>query len=81
MASTFTVDASVFLNAFNPYEAGHEESHRLLGHLQAQAWPVIVPTLLLPEVAAARLPTWRRSIACGAATRSTWPSPCALAAP
>jgi predicted nucleic acid-binding protein len=53
MASTFTVDASVFLNAFNPYEAGHEDSQRLLAHLQAQAWPIIVPTLLLPEVAAA----------------------------
>jgi predicted nucleic acid-binding protein len=47
------VDASVFLNAFNPYEAGHEDSHRLLTHLQEQAIPIIVPTLLLPEVAAA----------------------------
>ena len=51
MAKTYTVDASVFLNAFNPYEAGHEESHRLLA--QMQAIPIIVPTLLLPEVAAA----------------------------
>lgn len=47
----FTVDASVFLNAFNPYEAGHEESHRLLARLQAEAIPIVVPTLLLPEVA------------------------------
>jgi predicted nucleic acid-binding protein len=53
MASTYTVDASVFLNAFNPYEAGHEASHRLLAGLQEQAVPIIVPTLLLPEVAAA----------------------------
>jgi predicted nucleic acid-binding protein len=53
VASTYTVDASVFLNAFNPYEAGHEDSHRLLAHLQEQAVPIIVPTLLLPEVAAA----------------------------
>ena len=53
MASTYTVDASVFLNAFNPYEAGHEESHRLLARLQDEATPIIVPTLLLPEVAAA----------------------------
>ena len=53
MASTYTVDASVFLNAFNPYEAGHEESHRLLTRLQERATPIIVPTLLLPEVAAA----------------------------
>ena len=53
MASTYTVDASVFLNAFNPYEDGHEESHRLLARLQEEATPIIVPTLLLPEVAAA----------------------------
>jgi predicted nucleic acid-binding protein len=50
---TYTVDASVFMNAFNPYEAGHEDSHRLLAMLQEQATPIIVPTLLLPEVAAA----------------------------
>ena len=53
MASTYTVDASVFLNAFNPYEVGHEASHRFLACLQEQAVPIIVPTLLLPEVAAA----------------------------
>jgi predicted nucleic acid-binding protein len=53
VASTYTVDASVFLNAFNPYEAAHEDSHRLLARLQEQAVPIIVPTLLLPEVAAA----------------------------
>ena len=52
MADIYTVDASVFLNAFNPYEAGHEGSHRLLTLLQEQAAPIIVPTLLLPEVAA-----------------------------
>jgi predicted nucleic acid-binding protein len=53
VASVYTIDASVFLNAFNPYEAGHEESHRLLTQLQEQATPIIAPTLLLPEVAAA----------------------------
>ena len=53
MTSTYTVDASVFLNAFNPYEAGHGESHRFLARLQERAIPIIVPTLLLPEVAAA----------------------------
>jgi len=47
----FTVDASVFLNAFNPYEQGHEESHGLLTRLQTEAIPIVVPTLLLPEVA------------------------------
>jgi predicted nucleic acid-binding protein len=53
MTSTYTVDASVFLNGFNPYEPGHEESRRLLALLQERAAPVVVPTLLLPEVAAA----------------------------
>ena len=53
MADLYTIDASVFLNAFNPYEPGHEDSHRLLARLQEQAAPIIVPTLLLPEVAAA----------------------------
>ena len=53
MANLYTIDASVFLNAFNPYEAGHEDSHNLLARLQEQAVPIIVPTLLLPEVAAA----------------------------
>jgi predicted nucleic acid-binding protein len=53
VTSIYTVDASVFLNAFNPYEVGHEESHHLLARLQEQSAPIIAPTLLLPEVAAA----------------------------
>jgi predicted nucleic acid-binding protein len=53
MSSTFTVDASVFLNAFNPYEEGYQDSQCLLARMQAQALPIVVPTLLLPEVAAA----------------------------
>ncbi|MBN1134991.1 MAG: type II toxin-antitoxin system VapC family toxin [Anaerolineae bacterium] len=53
MASIYTVDASVFLNAFNPYEAGHEESYRLLARFQEEATPIVEPTLLLPETAAA----------------------------
>lgn len=53
MPGPFTVDASVFLNAFNPSETGHTDSHRFLGRLQARAIPTINPTLLLPEVSAA----------------------------
>ncbi len=49
----YTVDASVFLNGFNPYEAGHEESLRLLTRIRDEAVPIVAPTLLLPEVAAA----------------------------
>ena len=52
MARPYTLDASVFLNAFNPAEAGHADSNRLLALLQAQTFPLIVPTLVLPEVAA-----------------------------
>jgi len=51
--TTYTVDASVFLNAFNPYETGHAESRSLLARMQDQGVPIIVPTLLLPETAAA----------------------------
>jgi predicted nucleic acid-binding protein len=53
VARLYTIDASVFLNAFNPYGAAYEDSHRLLARLQQQATPIVVPTLLLPEVAAA----------------------------
>lgn len=52
MPAVYTIDASVFLNAFNPYEGGYEESHRLLARLQAGSVPIVVPALLLPEVAA-----------------------------
>jgi predicted nucleic acid-binding protein len=51
--TTYTIDASVFVNAFNSAEAGHTESRRLLAYLCDQAAPLIAPTLLLPEVAAA----------------------------
>ncbi|MCZ6677979.1 MAG: type II toxin-antitoxin system VapC family toxin [Candidatus Poribacteria bacterium] len=53
MDKIYTVDASVFLNAFNPYEVGHEVSHKLLAELQSRSIPIVVPTLLLPETAAA----------------------------
>ncbi|MBC7264112.1 MAG: type II toxin-antitoxin system VapC family toxin [Chloroflexi bacterium] len=53
MAATYTVDASVFLNAFNPREQGHEVSQNLLARMQENGTPIIVPTLLLPETAAA----------------------------
>lgn len=52
MGRPFIVDASVFLNAFNPSEAGHAESQRVLAWLQEKATPIIVPSLVLPEVAA-----------------------------
>ena len=53
MPGPFTIDASVFLNAFNPVESGSEISKEMLAQLQSQAVPLIAPTLLLPETAAA----------------------------
>ena len=49
----YTVDASVFVNAFNPHEEGHVESLAILAAIQEGGDPVIVPTLLVPEVASA----------------------------
>jgi predicted nucleic acid-binding protein len=49
----YTVDASVFVNAFNPHEAGHAVSLQILTAIQERGDPLIVPTLLLVEVAAA----------------------------
>lgn len=48
----YTLDASVVMNAFNPAEAGHAISLQLQTAIQAQSIQVIVPTLLLTEVAA-----------------------------
>ena len=49
----YTVDASVFVNAFNPHEEGHAESLEILSAIQQDSDPVVVPTLLLPEIASA----------------------------
>src|SRR5437899_1613895 len=52
-ALRYTVDASVFVNAFNPHEKGHAESLQILAAIQERGDPVIVPTLLVPEIASA----------------------------
>jgi predicted nucleic acid-binding protein len=52
-ALRYTVDASVFVNAFNPHEEGHAASLRILSAIQERGDPVIVPTLLVSEIAAA----------------------------
>lgn len=49
----YTIDASVFVNAFNPHEQGHAESLAILTAIHERGDPIIVPTLLLPEIAAA----------------------------
>ncbi len=50
---SFVIDASVYLNALNPAEAGSATSQALLERLFHRPWPVLSPTLLLVEVAAA----------------------------
>lgn len=47
------MDASVFVNAFNPHEEGHAQSLSLLAAIQESGDPIIVPTLVLPEIGAA----------------------------
>ena len=53
MATPYTVDASVSLSTFNRDEPKHANSQRLLAEIQDAAIPIVVPTLLLPELAAA----------------------------
>ena len=47
-----TVDASVFLSAHNIAEAGQAESLHFLQLLGASTQPVVLPTLVIPEVGA-----------------------------
>jgi predicted nucleic acid-binding protein len=49
----YTIDASIFVNAFNPYEVGHETSHQFMQWIYRSQQSVIVPTLLLPELGSA----------------------------
>ncbi len=50
---SITVDASVFLSAHNFAEAHQAESLRFLQLLGASTQPVVLPTLVIPEVGAA----------------------------
>ena len=49
----YTVDASVWVNAFDQREPGHEVSRKFLEVLRSHALPIIVPNLVLVEVAGA----------------------------
>lgn len=53
MAAIYTIDASVFVSAFRPREQRHADSFRFVECVKIRALPIIVPTLLLPEIAAA----------------------------
>lgn len=52
MNDALTIDASVFVNAFSPTEAGSEKSWRFLTAIFKAGLPVHVPTLMLVEVVA-----------------------------
>lgn len=49
----YTIDTSVWVNSFDQREPGHAISRQVLTLLSAQTLPIIVPTLVLAEVAGA----------------------------
>ena len=49
----YTVDASVWVSAFDQREPGHQVSRQFLEVVRGQAVPIIVPNLVLVEVAGA----------------------------
>ncbi len=49
----YTVDASVWVNAFDQREPGHSTSRQVLQLLRDNLLPVFLPTLLFAEVAGA----------------------------
>lgn len=52
MKSPVTVDASVFVNAFSPDEAGSDASMEFLAQIKNDGVPLIQPTLFFPEFVA-----------------------------
>ena len=52
MKMPVTVDASVFVNAFSPDEAGSDKSAEFLSQLRKDSVPLIQPALFFPEVVA-----------------------------
>ena len=52
MSEPVTIDASVFVNAFSATEDGSEKSWQYITDVRENAIQIIVPTLLLTEVAA-----------------------------
>jgi len=53
MSHVFTVDASVFVSAFTPSEPAHQASKDFLHQARQSDAPLIVPTLVIVEIAAA----------------------------
>jgi predicted nucleic acid-binding protein len=53
MTEPITIDASVYVNAFSPTEIGSDKSLAFVQKLEQDGTPVIVPSLLIAEIAAA----------------------------
>jgi predicted nucleic acid-binding protein len=53
MNSPATIDASVFVSAFSPAEPAHPASKAFMIRVRDESTPIIVPALVLPEVASA----------------------------
>jgi predicted nucleic acid-binding protein len=51
MSAPLTIDASVFVSALSSMEPRHQESRDFLQTLRDRPRPVILPTLVKPEVA------------------------------
>ena len=49
----YTIDASVWINGFDNHEEGHEISRQVLDILRAPKYTIILPMLVLVEVAGA----------------------------
>jgi predicted nucleic acid-binding protein len=47
----FTLDANIFIRDLDTREPNHIECHELIGHLATHQIPIIVPLLVLAEVA------------------------------
>jgi predicted nucleic acid-binding protein len=47
----YTMDASVWVNGFDQREPGHEISRQFLGLVSVRLLPIVVPNLMLVEVA------------------------------
>ncbi len=59
----YTLDANIFVRDLDTREPQHAECHALLEELQAQALPIVVPVLVLAEVAGTVSRTRRDPIA------------------
>ena len=53
MNSPVTIDASVFVSAFSPVEMAHVDSKAFMREVTDSNVPIIVPAIVIPEIAAA----------------------------